>query len=277
MHHALTFIQMSASPIIPPLCPFGFPLTNYFAACFSYHKFRFLCNWSQVLSSRKVQLFLGYFVRCIRIASNSETSATIKENGASEDIPLQHSYEKYFLELQPAEKGLESQILEADIVLWTVGAKPLLSQLESYNKPRELPLNARGQTETDETLRVKGHPRIFALGDSSALRDSGGKLLPATAQVSYCFNAITVSFLFVLGKTFSTLPPTLVSLSLTNIHISSQVAFQQADFAGWNLWAAINDRPLLPFRLENMLRLYFHNFVLLNHFLCTIHQLGRLV
>lgn len=29
-----------------------------------------------------------------------------------------------------------------------------------------------------------------------------------------------------------------------------QVAFQQADFAGWNLWAAINDRPLLPFRLE---------------------------
>lgn len=27
-----------------------------------------------------------------------------------------------------------------------------------------------------------------------------------------------------------------------------QVAFQQADFAGWNLWAAINDRPLLPFR-----------------------------
>lgn len=28
----------------------------------------------------------------------------------------------------------------------------------------------------------------------------------------------------------------------------AQVAFQEADFAGWNLWAAINDRPLLPFR-----------------------------
>ena len=27
-----------------------------------------------------------------------------------------------------------------------------------------------------------------------------------------------------------------------------QVAFQQADYAGWNLWAAINNRPLLPFR-----------------------------
>ncbi|KAJ9159466.1 hypothetical protein P3X46_024973 [Hevea brasiliensis] len=162
----------------------------------------------KVLSSRKVQLLLGYFVRCIRIASNSETT----EIGASEDIAVQHSSDKYHLELQPAEKGLESQILEADIVLWTVGSKPLLSQLESYNRPRELPLNARGQAETDETLRVKGHPRIFALGDSSALRDSGGKLLPATAQV----------------------------------------AFQQADFTGWNLWAAINDRPLLPFRFQNL-------------------------
>ncbi|KAF2321008.1 hypothetical protein GH714_032616 [Hevea brasiliensis] len=161
-----------------------------------------------VLTSRKVQLLLGYFVRCIRIASNSETT----EIGASEDIAVQHSSDKYHLELQPAEKGLESQILEADIVLWTVGSKPLLSQLESYNRPHELPLNARGQAETDETLRVKGHPRIFALGDSSALRDSGGKLLPATAQV----------------------------------------AFQQADFTGWNLWAAINDRPLLPFRFQNL-------------------------
>ncbi|KAK6128376.1 hypothetical protein DH2020_037888 [Rehmannia glutinosa] len=28
---------------------------------------------------------------------------------------------------------------------------------------------------------------------------------------------------------------------------TAQVAFQQADFAGWNLWAAINGRPLLPF------------------------------
>ena len=27
-----------------------------------------------------------------------------------------------------------------------------------------------------------------------------------------------------------------------------QVAFQQADYVAWNLWAAINNRPLLPFR-----------------------------
>ncbi|KAE8691197.1 Alternative NAD(P)H-ubiquinone oxidoreductase C1 [Hibiscus syriacus] len=136
-----------------------------------------------------------------------ETSgdATVKREG--KDIAESNS-EKYVLDLQPAEKGLESQILEADLVLWTVGSKALLPELEPCDKPHELPLNARGQAETDETLRVKGHPRIFAIGDSSSLRDSAGRLLPATAQV----------------------------------------AFQQADFAGWNLWAAINNRPLLPFR-----------------------------
>ncbi|KAE8689204.1 Alternative NAD(P)H-ubiquinone oxidoreductase C1 [Hibiscus syriacus] len=165
----------------------------------------------KVLSSRKVQLLLGYFVRCIRRVCDMEASgdATVKREG--KDIAESNS-EKYVLELQPAEKGLESQILEADLVLWTVGSKALLPELEPSDKPHELPLNARGQAETDEMLRVKGHPRIFALGDSSSLRDSTGRLLPATAQV----------------------------------------AFQQADFAGWNLWAAINNRPLLPFRFQNL-------------------------
>ncbi|KDP32480.1 hypothetical protein JCGZ_13405 [Jatropha curcas] len=166
----------------------------------------------KVLQSRKVQLLLGYFVRCIRVADNLETSAKPTDNSAVKDIATQHSAEKYYLELQPAKKGLQNQIIEVDLVLWTVGSKPLVSQLESCRQPFELPLNAQGQAETDETLRVKGHPRIFALGDSSGLRDSSGRLLPATAQV----------------------------------------AFQQADFTGWNLWAAINDRPLLPFRFQNL-------------------------
>ncbi|CAL1358090.1 unnamed protein product [Linum trigynum] len=147
----------------------------------------------KVLTSRKVELLLGYFVRSIQKTSDSDS-------------------EKYILELQPAEKGMQSQSLETDLVLWTVGSKPLLPELEPRERPLELPLNARGQAETDETLRVKGHPRIFALGDSSSLRDLKGKVLPPTAQV----------------------------------------AFQQADFTGWNLWAAINDRPLLPFRFQNL-------------------------
>ncbi len=29
---------------------------------------------------------------------------------------------------------------------------------------------------------------------------------------------------------------------------TAQVAFQQADYVAWNLWAAINNKPLLSFR-----------------------------
>ncbi|XP_020554212.1 alternative NAD(P)H-ubiquinone oxidoreductase C1, chloroplastic/mitochondrial [Sesamum indicum] len=166
----------------------------------------------KVLSSRNVQLLLGYFVRCVRREIRVGTSPEFTNDEAVHDILEAHNCERFILELQPAERGLESQLVEADLVLWTVGSKPLLSQLEPSDEPIDLPLNGRGQAETDETLRVKGHPRIFAVGDASAVRDRSGKLLPDTAQV----------------------------------------AFQQADFAGWNLWAAINGRPLLPFRFQNL-------------------------
>lgn len=130
-----------------------------------------------------MQLLLGSFVRCIKREGNSEGSVKSTESGSVHNVAAGHDSGKYILELQPAIKGLESQMLQADLVLWTVGSKPLLPPLEPCNKPHELPLNTRGQAETEETLRVKGHPRIFALGDSSALRDSKGRMLPATAQV----------------------------------------------------------------------------------------------
>lgn len=31
-----------------------------------------------------------------------------------------------------------------------------------------------------------------------------------------------------------------------------QVAFQQADYVAWNVWAAINSRPLLPFKYQHL-------------------------
>ncbi|XP_010907882.1 alternative NAD(P)H-ubiquinone oxidoreductase C1, chloroplastic/mitochondrial isoform X3 [Elaeis guineensis] len=166
----------------------------------------------RVLQSRKTQLFLGYFVSCIKEVSASEDSVGMTRIGEEMSIDAKNHRNKFILELQPAQRGLESQILEADIVLWTVGCKPVIPHLDPFDQSNTFPLNGRGQAETDETLRVRGHPRIFAIGDSAALRDSSGKLLPATAQV----------------------------------------AFQQADFAGWNLWAAINDRPLLPFRFQKL-------------------------
>ena len=34
--------------------------------------------------------------------------------------------------------------------------------------------------------------------------------------------------------------------------LCEQVAFQQADYVAWNVWAAINGRPLLPFKYQHL-------------------------
>lgn len=75
-----------------------------------------------------------------------------------------------------------------------------------------LPLvqNERGQLRTTTALQVLNHSEIFALGDLSECEDAEGQKVPATAQV----------------------------------------AFQQADYTAWNLWASITNRPLLPFRYQ---------------------------
>jgi NADH dehydrogenase len=77
---------------------------------------------------------------------------------------------------------------------------------------RSLPLkqNNRGQLTTTPTLQVVDHPEIFALGDLADCRDAEGQVVPVTAQS----------------------------------------AFQQADYAGWNIWASLTGRPLLPFRYQ---------------------------
>jgi demethylphylloquinone reductase len=80
-----------------------------------------------------------------------------------------------------------------------------------------LPHNARGQIITTPTLQVADHPNIFALGDLADCTDAAGQVVPATAQS----------------------------------------AFQQAEYAGWNIWASLSPtsvgaRPLLPFRYVHL-------------------------
>jgi demethylphylloquinone reductase len=79
---------------------------------------------------------------------------------------------------------------------------------------QNLPLahNQRGQVVVAPTMQVADHPAVFALGDSAECHDESGQLVPPTAQG----------------------------------------AFQQADYAGWNVWASLTDRPLLPFRYQNL-------------------------
>lgn len=79
---------------------------------------------------------------------------------------------------------------------------------------RTLPLkqNQRGQLTTTPTLQAVDHPEIFALGDLADCRDAEGQQVPSTAQA----------------------------------------AFQQADYTGWNVWASLTGRPLLPFRYQHL-------------------------
>jgi NADH:ubiquinone reductase (non-electrogenic) len=75
-----------------------------------------------------------------------------------------------------------------------------------------LPRNPQGQLQITPTLQVVDHPHILALGDLAECHDATGQRVPATAQA----------------------------------------AFQQAEYAAWNIWADLSDRPQLPFRYQNL-------------------------
>ncbi|WJI26520.1 NAD(P)/FAD-dependent oxidoreductase [Thermosynechococcus sp. B3] len=76
----------------------------------------------------------------------------------------------------------------------------------------DLPKTSTGRLQVMPTLQVVDHPEIFALGDAADAVDEQGQAIPHTAQA----------------------------------------AFQQADYAAWNLWASLSDRPLLPCRYSHL-------------------------
>jgi NADH dehydrogenase len=75
-----------------------------------------------------------------------------------------------------------------------------------------LPLkqNQRHQLVVTPTLQAIDQPEVFVLGDLADCRDAEGQRVPSTAQV----------------------------------------AIQQADYVGWNVWASLTERPLLSFRYQ---------------------------
>ena len=77
-----------------------------------------------------------------------------------------------------------------------------------------LPLkkNVRGQVVVSSTLQAIDYPDVFALGDLVDCKDVDGQQVPGTAQA----------------------------------------AFQQSEYVGWNLWASLTERPLLPFRYQHL-------------------------
>ena len=71
------------------------------------------------------------------------------------------------------------QVVSADMVCWAAGSLP---SSKAGPRPMQLPfpVNERGVTCTEPTLRVPRHANVFALGDISS---TDGAALPPTAQV----------------------------------------------------------------------------------------------
>lgn len=128
-------------------------------------------------------------------------------------------------------KDVDGQIdiLEADLVVWAAGQAPVPRILK---KKLDLPFPAdsTGATQTDSTLKVLRNRRVFALGDVSVSDRSSPTKENQQEEVSTSNQSIN-------GEK---LPAT------------AQVAFQQADYVAWNIWASINQRPLLRFSYQHL-------------------------
>jgi NADH dehydrogenase FAD-containing subunit len=100
------------------------------------------------------------------------------------------------------------QVLEADVVLWTAGSRPVTRAGEANGRPPALPFpaNERGALRTDPTLRVLDHPRVFALGDvagpaaaavvAEASTSGQAASFPATAQARALSAAAAPAYTF---------------------------------------------------------------------------------
>jgi demethylphylloquinone reductase len=84
------------------------------------------------------------------------------------------------------------------------------NQVSSLTKNLNLAKNSQGLLKIKPTLQLLERDDIYALGDIAECLDESSNLLPATAQV----------------------------------------AFQQSDYCAWNIWADLNQKPLLSFRYQ---------------------------
>lgn len=129
----------------------------------------------------------------------------------------------------------DERLASYDAVCWTVGQKTQCPPSWPFIR-----CDTSGKIVVDATLRVKGYEDVFAVGDVAAVSQT--EKFP-TSSVRRPGDAGYEEDL--LKRTSS--PPTSAPLPST-----AQVAFQQADYAAWNVWAAVAERPLLPFKYQHI-------------------------
>ena len=99
---------------------------------------------------------------------------------------------------------------QVDVIATDIVLWTVGTQPVTLNHQLPFPKNKQGGIEINPELQVKDTPHVFALGDLVTCQDKDGKSLPATAQV----------------------------------------AFQQSDYCAWNVWASLEEKPLLPFQYQ---------------------------
>mmetsp|Transcript_12216 Transcript_12216/g.26290 ORF Transcript_12216/g.26290 Transcript_12216/m.26290 type:complete len:577 (-) Transcript_12216:557-2287(-) len=170
----------------------------------------------RVLAQLGVEIITGSKVCALRKPSPLETFGSSQEAAAPSASSSQVGQlpSSCVVELQAADGSRQQAACE--LVMWTAGSSPA-TKVERRGFP--FPTTQAGSILTDSTLRVQKHMRVFSLGDVSGP-------VPSSSEAPY--------------GSGGPLPAT------------AQVAFQQADYAAWNLWAAMNGRPLLPFRYQHL-------------------------
>jgi NADH dehydrogenase len=73
----------------------------------------------------------------------------------------------------------DGRMIRTENVVWTAGIRPN-TKLEDL----DLPLTERDGVIVDERLRVPGRPGVWAIGDSAAIPQGNGKLVPPQAQAA---------------------------------------------------------------------------------------------
>ena len=124
-----------------------------------------------------------------------------------------------------SESSSSSLSLRADVVIWSAGSTPApKAQKDTTGLSLPFPSNSRGATCTEPTLRVMGEERVFALGDvAMQSNNNNNNGTPSTTEQQQ--------------------PP---------LPATAQVAFQQADYVAWNIWAGLNKKPLLSFSYQHL-------------------------
>ena len=174
-------------------------------------------GYSGVELACKISDFLGARARIRIIDRGSQILDNATEyNRKTATTTLESKQIWLDLETETTEVGAETISLEykgqVDTIPVDLVAWTVGNKVSPLTEQLNLAKTAKGLLKLKPTLQTADRDDIYALGDVAECFDKSGNLLPATAQV----------------------------------------AFQQSDYCAWNLWANINDKPLLPFRYQNL-------------------------